>query len=139
MDRASSRSPRVDCRLARWGHGNASGSIARCERFVTAWSAPRDPAETFRTLAERAGERLDVYGGGESVKRLEARIAELLGKEAAVMFPSGTMAQQVALRIWCERSGCCTVGFHPQCHLDVHEERGYEHLHGMHARPVGTP
>lgn len=112
--------------------------LARCERFITAWSAPRDPAETFRTLAERAGERLDVYGGGESVKRLEARIAELLGKEAAVLFPSGTMAQQVALRIWCERSGCWTVGFHPQCHLDVHEERGYEHLHGIHARPVGS-
>lgn len=110
--------------------------VARCERFVTAWSAPRDPAETFRTLAERAGKRLDVYGGGESVKRLEAWIAELLGKEAAVLFPSGTMAQQVALRIWCERSGCWTVGFHPQCHLDVHEERGYEYLHGMHAHLI---
>ena len=110
---------------------------AGCERFITAWSAPRDPAETFRALAERAGERMDVYGGGESVKRLEARIAELLGKEAAVLFPSGTMAQQVALRIWCERNGCWTVGFHPQCHLDVHEERGYEHLHGMHAQLIG--
>src|SRR5581483_9323084 len=42
-----------------------------------------------------------------------------------------------ALRIWCERGGCSTVAFHPQCHLDVHEERGYEHLHGLRARPVG--
>ena len=92
----------------------------------------------FRALAERAGARMDVYGGGESVKRLESRVAGLLGKEAAVLFPSGTMAQQVALRIWCERSGRWTVGFHPQCHLDVHEERGYEHLHGMHARPIGN-
>jgi threonine aldolase len=111
--------------------------VARCERFVAAWSAPRDPAAEFRALAERAGPRLDVYGGGESVERLEARIAGLLGKEAAALFPSGTMAQQVALRIWCERRGCSTVAFHPQCHLDVHEERGYEHLHGLHARPVG--
>jgi threonine aldolase len=110
---------------------------ARCERFITAWSAPRDPAETFRALAERAGRRLDVYGSGESVKRLEARVAKLLGKAAAVLFPSGTMAQQVALRIWCERNGCWTVGFHPQCHLDVHEERGYEHLHSMHAHLIG--
>jgi len=111
--------------------------LARCERFVPAWGAPRDPAETFRALAERAGPRLDVYGGGESVKRLETRVAELLGKEAAAIFPSGTMAQQIALRILCERSGCFTVGFHPQCHLDVHEERGYAHLHGLQARPIG--
>ena len=111
--------------------------VARCERFVVAWNAPRDPAAEFRALADRAGERLDVYGGGESVERLEARVAELLGKEAAVLFPSGTMAQQIALRILCERAGCSTVAFHPQCHLDVHEERGYEHLHRLHARPVG--
>jgi len=111
--------------------------VARCERFVAAWSAPRDPAAEFHSLAERAGGRLDVYGGGESVARLEARVAELLGKEAAALFPSGTMAQQIALRIWCERRSCSTVVFHPQCHLDVHEERGYEHLHGLHARPVG--
>jgi threonine aldolase len=112
--------------------------VARCERFVVPWTAPRDPAEAFRTLAERAGRRMDVYGGGESVKRVETRIAELLGKDAAAIFPSGTMAQPIALRILCERNGCFTVGFHPQCHLDVHEERGYEHLHGLHARPIGN-
>ena len=66
--------------------------IARCERFVPAWSAPRDPAEAFRALAERTGPRLDVYGGGESVKRLETRIADLLGKEAAAIFPSRSTA-----------------------------------------------
>ena len=36
-----------------------------------------------------------------------------------------------------DRAGCPTVAFHPQCHLDVHEERGYTHLHGLHAKPVG--
>jgi threonine aldolase len=111
--------------------------VARCERFVNAWSAPRDPGAEFRALADRAGTRLDVYGSGETVGRLESRVAELLGKEAGVLFPSGTMAQQIALRIWCERRGSTTVAFHPQCHLVVHEERGYEHLHGLHARPVG--
>jgi threonine aldolase len=110
--------------------------LARCERFV-GWNAPRDPAAEFRALADRAGGQMDVYGSGESVKRLESRVAKLLGKDAAVLFPSGTMAQQIALRIWCDRKGCSTISFHPQCHLDVHEERGYEHLHGLHARPVG--
>ncbi len=117
--------------------GDREEIIARCERFVPSWAAPRDPAEVFRTLAERAGKRLDVYGGGASVERLEARVAELLGKEAAALFPSGTMAQQVALRIWCDRAGCSTVAYHPQCHLEVHEEKGHEHLHGLRARLVG--
>jgi threonine aldolase len=112
--------------------------VERCERFVNGWNARRDPAAEFRALADRAGLHLDVYGGGDSVKHLESRVAGLLGKEAAVLFPSGTMAQQVALRIWCDRTGCSTVGFHPQCHLDVHEERGYERLHGLHARPIGN-
>ncbi|HEY3462071.1 MAG TPA: beta-eliminating lyase-related protein [Gaiellaceae bacterium] len=111
--------------------------VGRCERFVVSWSAPRDPAAELRALADRAGKRLDVYGGGDSVARLEARVADLLGKPAAVLFPSGTMAQQIALRILCDRNGRSTVAFHPHCHLDVHEERGYEHLHGLRARPVG--
>ena len=111
--------------------------VERCERFVSTWSAPRDPAAEFRALAERAGKRLDIYGHGESVERLETRVAGLLGKEAAALFPSGTMAQQIALRIWCDRRGTSTVAFHPHCHLDVHEERGYAFLHGLHARPVG--
>jgi threonine aldolase len=111
--------------------------VARCTRFVPSWAAPRDPAGTFRALAGRAGATGDIYGGGESVKRLEARVAALLGKEAAVVYPSGTMAQQVALRIWSDRAGVPTVAFHPQCHLETHEEMGYEWLHGLHARLVG--
>src|SRR3954451_12697791 len=108
--------------------------IARCERFVPTWVAPRDPAATFRALAERAGTRADVYGEGESVRRLESRVADLLGKEAAALFPTGTMAQQIALRIWCERRGRRSVAFHPHCHLEAYEEKGHEVLHGLHAR-----
>src|SRR4051812_21225471 len=75
----------------------------------------------------------DRYGEGVLVERLEARVAELLGKEAAVWMPSGTMAQQIALRIHAERTGRTGVAFHPYCHLDTHEERGYQALHGLRA------
>ena len=40
----------------------------------------------------------DQYGEDPSTNRLQARCAELLGKDAAVWLPTGTMANQVALR-----------------------------------------
>ncbi|MGW0194148.1 beta-eliminating lyase-related protein [Nonomuraea sp. NPDC003201] len=55
---------------------------------------------------------------------LERRLAELLGKESALFFPSGTMAQQVALRLHADRRGRRTFAAHPQSHLDVWEEQG---------------
>ena len=39
----------------------------------------------------------DVFGEDPTVNRLQDRIAELLGKEAALFVPSGTMANQVAM------------------------------------------
>lgn len=71
------------------------------------------------------------------VESFEGRLAELLGKEAAVLMPSGTMAQQIALRIHCDRCGVSTVAFHPTCHLELHEHAGYAHLHGLRAELVG--
>jgi threonine aldolase len=80
---------------------------------------------------------IDYYGVGGVVHDLEVRVAELLAKPAALFLPSGTMAQQIVLRILGERKGSKTVAFHPACHLDTHEERGYQQLHGLFAVPVG--
>jgi threonine aldolase len=41
----------------------------------------------------------DQYGEDPSVNRLQERIAELLGKEAALFVPSGTMANQIGLKL----------------------------------------
>src|SRR5258708_24369261 len=41
----------------------------------------------------------DQYGEDPTVNRLQERIAAMLGKEAAMFVPSGTMANQVALRL----------------------------------------
>jgi len=62
---------------------------------------------------------------------LEARIAGLLGKPAALFFPSGTMAQQTALRVHAERTGRSTFAAHPHSHLDVWENQGYNAVHGL--------
>ena len=95
----------------------------------------RNPRTVLQALAERAPEwrEADRYGEGALATRLEERVAGLLGKEAAVWMPSGTMAQQIVLRVHARRTSRDLVAFHPLCHLDTHEERGYEWLHGLRA------
>lgn len=81
----------------------------------------------------------DVYGAGGVVDELEQEVAALLGKPAAVFLPSGTMAQQIALRVHADRRGTRTVLLHPSSHVDLHEGKGYERLHGLAGRLVGNP
>jgi threonine aldolase len=103
---------------------------------------PRSPAEVLAEAAawcEARGTRFDVYGTGELVTSFEADIARRVGFEAARVMPSGTMAQQIALRIWAERAGRAHVGMHPTSHVEIHEERGYAHLHGLAVTLVGPP
>jgi threonine aldolase len=51
----------------------------------------------MRDAIARADVGDDVYGEDPTVSKLEARVAELLGKEAALFVPSGTMSNQIAL------------------------------------------
>jgi threonine aldolase len=99
---------------------------------------PRDALSALQDFLPEDAEP-DRYGDGGVVTELEEEIAALLGKPAALFFPSGTMAQQVVLRIWAERSGCRTIAYHPTAHVEIHEEHGYAHLHRLVARTVGQP
>jgi threonine aldolase len=56
------------------------------------------PTPAMRDAMARAEVGDDVFGDDPTVARLEARVVEILGKEAAVFTPSGTMANQLALR-----------------------------------------
>jgi hypothetical protein len=80
---------------------------------------------------------MDRYGQGGVVGAFEAEMAHLLGKEAALFLPSGTMAQQITLRVHADRRGRRGVVFHPMCHLDWHEGHGYVRLHNLVGIPVG--
>ncbi|MET8475505.1 beta-eliminating lyase-related protein [Streptomyces sp. NPDC006422] len=73
---------------------------------------------------------VDIYGDGV-VADLETRVAVLLGKEAAAFFPTGTMAQQVALRCWAGRTGNPTVALHPLAHPEVHEREALTTVAGL--------
>ncbi|MFD4624197.1 threonine aldolase family protein [Streptomyces sp. NPDC058475] len=78
-------------------------------------------------------EPVDIYGN-RIVEALEERVAGLLGMEAAAFFPTGTMAQQVALRCWAGRTGNATVALHGLSHPEVHERNALSTVSGL--RPV---
>ncbi len=101
----------------------------------------RSVRDVFTELAETTedGIEQDHYGAGDVIEAVERRVAELLGHEAAVFMPSGTMAQQIALRIWCDRVGNSRIAFHPTCHLERHEQGAYRELHGLSATLLGSP
>ncbi|PSR24193.1 MAG: low-specificity L-threonine aldolase [Sulfobacillus acidophilus] len=61
------------------------------------------PSSAMRQAMATADVGDDVYGEDPTVNRLEARVAELLGKEAGLFVPSGTMANQVAILSHTER------------------------------------
>jgi threonine aldolase len=78
-------------------------------------------------------EMSDVYGDGV-VGALEKKVAGLLGTEAAAFFPTGTMAQQVALRCWAGRTGVPTVALHGLAHPEQYERHAFSQVSGL--RPV---
>ncbi|MDE2628451.1 MAG: aminotransferase class I/II-fold pyridoxal phosphate-dependent enzyme [Burkholderiales bacterium] len=57
------------------------------------------PTDAMRAAMAAAPVGDDQYGEDPTTNRLQSRLAELLGKEAALWLPTGTMANQVALRV----------------------------------------
>ncbi len=107
---------------------------AACTRFLTGHGAGR-AADLLATIPPDTA--TDRYGEGGAVTELESEITLVLGQPAAVFLPSGTMAQQAVLRVHADRRQRRVVVFHPACHIDTHEGRGYERLHQLTGRPAG--
>ena len=57
------------------------------------------PSAAMRQVMAQAPVGDMQYGDDPALNALEARIAQVLGKEASLWLPSGTMANQVALRV----------------------------------------
>ena len=116
---------------------------AACTRSLSAFAPHRrTPSRAIQRWASADTEAAidgDVFGEGGLVAEVEQDVAALLGKPAAVFMPTGTMAQQIALRVHADARGSRTVVFHPLCHLECNEERAFEHLHGLVGRPAGAP
>jgi len=76
----------------------------------------------------------DVFGDDPTVNRLQERVAELLGKEAALYVPSGTMSNQICLRAQTQPGDeiLCDLG----CHIYNYEAGGPAVLSGLTCRTI---
>jgi threonine aldolase len=77
----------------------------------------------------------DQYGEDPTTNRLQTRVAELLGKEAALWLPTGTMANQVALRVL-TRPGDEVIASR-ECHAAWHEAGGAAANAGVQIHEIG--
>lgn len=118
---------------------------AAAERILVRAPMHLSLGERLTALASGAGavtdldRPADIYGDGV-VAELEERIAGLLGTEAAAFFPTGTMAQQVALRCWAGRTGNPAVALHPLAHPEVHERGALGTVSGLRSvHPTSAP
>ena len=107
----------------------------KCTRWLTG-HGDRSAAQLLASIPAELG--VDRYGEGGAVTALEDEVRTLLGKPAAAFFPSGTMAQMAAMRVHADRRKLRTIAFHPTCHLELHEDKAYQRLHGLVGRPVGN-
>ena len=79
----------------------------------------------------------DVFGEDPTVRRLETRVAELLGFEAALFVPSGTMGNAIAIRILTERGDEVLV--ERRSHVVRYELSAMSVLSGVMPRTVEAP
>jgi threonine aldolase len=93
------------------------------------------PSAAMRQAMADAPVGDDQYGEDPSVNRLQERIAQLLGKEAALFMPSGTMANQIALKILTRPGDEVVLG--EEAHIVWHEAGAGAANSGVQFLPVG--
>jgi threonine aldolase len=92
------------------------------------------PTPEMREAMAEAEVGDDVYRDDPTVNKLEELAAEMLGKEAALFVPSGTMGNLIALLVHCQRGDEVIVG--NQSHIYLNEAGGMSALGGIQPCPV---
>ena len=94
------------------------------------------PSQAMRAAIAAAPVGDDQYGEDLTVNRLQEQVAALLGKEAALFMPSGTMANQVALRVLTRPGDDVIVS--KESHAVWHETGGGAANAGVQFTEIGT-
>ena len=92
------------------------------------------PTPEMREAMAEAEVGDDVFGDDPTVNHLEELAAEMLGKEAALFVPSGTMGNLISLMVHCQRGDEVIVG--NQSHIYLNEAGGMSALGGIQPCPV---
>ena len=92
------------------------------------------PSAAMRRAMADAEVGDDVYGEDPTVNRLQAKAAELLGKEAALFVPSGTMSNLISLLSHCARGDEYIAG--QDAHIYRWEGGGGAVFGGIHPQPI---
>ncbi|NDD29038.1 MAG: low-specificity L-threonine aldolase [Proteobacteria bacterium] len=95
------------------------------------------PTDAMRDAMARADVGDDVYGEDPTINALQQRVADMLGHEAGLWVPSGTMGNAVCLATWLQRGD--EVIAEAQSHIFEHEVGGVGALCGSLVRPIATP
>ena len=95
------------------------------------------PSAAMRKAMAEAEVGDDVLDGDPTTRRLEERVAELLGKGDALFFPSGTQANQTG--IWLSTRPGTELLVEANAHLVHYEIAGVAALSGVQVRPIATP
>ena len=98
--------------------------------------SPADYARLLAKIAETRGIAEDDYSRDGVVAELEARMAALLGKEAAVFMPSGTLANHLALRLLARKGRRVLV--QRESHLYNDEGDCVQQLSGLNLVPLAS-
>jgi threonine aldolase len=87
------------------------------------------PTAAMREAMARAEVGDDVFGEDPTVRLLEERTAELCGKQTALFVPSGTMGNQLGVRVHCSPGDefLCEA----ECHVYYYEQGAYAQLWGV--------
>ena len=92
------------------------------------------PTPEMRAAMAHAAVGDDVFDEDPTIHKLQERTADLLGKEAAIFVPSGSMSNQIGVRLHCGPGDefICDAG----CHIYNYEQGAYAQLSGVATRTV---
>jgi threonine aldolase len=94
------------------------------------------PSEAMRDAAHDAPVGDDVYGDDPTINALERRAADLVGCEAALFVPSGTMGNQMAARVHADRGSEVIVD--DRAHVVLWELGGLAQNSGLQVKTIDT-